>query len=81
MQFKKAQGERVGAIPYGYDLAADGVTLTENAAEQEVMAQAKELHTGGMSLRKVAAELARRGFNSRNGGVFQSEQIRRMVAG
>ena len=80
MQYKKTQGERVGAIPYGFTLAADGIALVENAAEQDVLTQARELHTGGMSLRKVAAELARRGFNARNGGVFQSEQIRRMVA-
>ena len=81
LQFKKSLGEKTGgAIPYGFTLAADGVALVENADEQDVLAQAKELHTGGMSLRKVAAELARRGFNARNGGVFQSEQIRRMVA-
>lgn len=81
LQFKKSKGEKTGgATPYGFTLAADGVALVENAAEQDVVAQAKALHTGGMSLRKVAAELQRRGFNARNGGLFQSEQIRRMVA-
>ncbi len=80
MQFKKAQGERVGAVPYGYDLSADGVNLTANPVEQEVIVQARELHSGGMSLRKIATELQRRGFNARNGGAFQSEQVRRMVA-
>ena len=80
MQFKKAQGERVGAVPYGYDLSADGVNLTANPVEQGVIVQARELHSGGMSLRKIATELQRRGFNARNGGAFQSEQVRRMVA-
>ncbi len=80
MQFKKSQGERVGAVPYGHDLAADGVNLLSNPDEQDVITQARELHAGGMSLRKIAAELQRRGFNARNGGAFQSEQIRRMVA-
>ena len=80
MQFKKAQGERVGAIPYGYDLATDGVNLTENPAEQEVIRQARELHESGLSLRKIAAELDRRGLYARNGQPFQATQISRMVA-
>ena len=80
MQFKKAKGERIGAVPYGYDLAGDGVALVANPAEQEVIAQAKELHDGGMSLRKIAAELDRRGLYARNGSQFQATQIQRMVA-
>lgn len=80
MQFKKGKGELVGAVPYGCALAADGVSLMECNAEQSVIRQARELKASGLSLRKIAAELARRGFNARNGEVFQSEQIRRMVA-
>ena len=45
LQFKKSLGEKTGgAIPYGFTLAADGVALVENAEEQDVLAQAKELH-------------------------------------
>jgi len=80
MQFKKGKGELVGAVPYGCALAADGVSLMESNAEQAVIRQARELKASGLSLRKIALELARRGFNARNGEVFQSEQIRRMVA-
>ena len=80
MQFKKAQGERVGAIPYGYALDANGVDLLPEPVEQEVIRQAKELQVGGLSLRKIAAELKRRGFNARNGQIFQATQIQRMVA-
>ena len=80
MQFKKAKGELVGAVPYGFELAADGVNLVENAGEQVVIQQARELKGSGLSLRKIAAELARRGFNARNGQAFQSTQIMRMVA-
>ena len=80
MQFKKTKGERVGAIPYGYTIAADGVNLIELTAEQDVIAQAKELHEGGLSLRKIAAELDRRGLYARNGQPFQATQIQRMVA-
>ena len=80
MQYKKTQGERVGAIPYGYDLAADGTNLLPNPVEQDVITQAKELHIGGMSLRKIAAELDRRGLYARNSSPFQATQIQRMVA-
>ena len=80
MQHKKGKRELVGAVPYGFDLAADGVNLVENEVEQDVIQQARDLHTGGMSLRKVAAELQRRGFSARNGGLFQATQISRMVA-
>jgi DNA invertase Pin-like site-specific DNA recombinase len=80
MQYKKTQGERVGAIPYGYDLGADDVALVANPAEQEVIRQARELHEGGLSLRKIAAELDRRGLYARNGQTFQATQVQRMVA-
>ncbi len=80
LQHKKAKGERVGAIPYGKALAADGVALVDVPAEQEVIAQARELRAGGLSLRKVAAILAERGFKARNGKVFEAAQVQRMVA-
>lgn len=80
MQFKKGKGERVGAVPYGFNLAADGVALVANAAEQAVIQQARELKASGLSLRAVAVELNKRGFNARNGKPFQAVQIQRMVA-
>lgn len=80
LQYKKTKGERIGAVPYGYTLAADNVTLELNDAEQAVMTEAKKLKAAGLSLRKVAAELARRGFYARNGAQFEASQIQRMVA-
>jgi len=79
LQHKKARGERVGSIPYGFALAADGVHLVELPAEQAVLAEARELRAEGLSLRKVAATLARRGFVSRTGRTFNATQINRMM--
>lgn len=79
MQFKRAKGERVGAIPYGYGLADDGVNLVENHTEQSVITQARELHASGLSLRKIANALDKRGLYARNGSRFQATQIQRMV--
>ncbi len=79
IKHKQDKGEYIGGyVPYGFALV-DG-ELVEDAFEQDVIRQAKELHTGGLSLRKVSAELNRRGFNARNGSVFQAGQIQRMVA-
>lgn len=80
LRHKRTQGERVGSVPYGFDLDADGVHLVENASEQAVIQQARELHQSGLSLRKIAAELNARGLVARNGRAFQATQIMRMVA-
>lgn len=80
MQFKKAKGERVGSVPYGYFLDGDNITLIENPAEQAVIRQARELKESGLSLRAIAAKLDERGFAARNGRHFQATQIQRMVA-
>lgn len=80
MQFKKSKGERVGSVPYGYFLDGDNITLIEHPAEQDVIRQARELKASGLSLRAIATELNRRGFNARNGRIFQATQIARMVA-
>lgn len=37
MAVKRANGQRVGAVPYGFDLADDCVTLVSNEAEQAVI--------------------------------------------
>jgi len=80
MKHKAEKGERVGAVPYGFALAADGVALVEVEAEQAVIGEARTLRAAGMSLRAVAAELTRRGFLARAGRPFAAEQVRRMVA-
>ena len=77
---KRKRGERVGDIPYGYQLAGDGVHLEPMAAEQGVMRQARELRGAGLSLRAVAAELEARGLMSRTGRRFAATQVARMVA-
>ena len=80
MQHKASKGERVGAVPYGFALADDGVALVEVDAEQAVIREARILREAGLSLRAVSAELARRGFATRSGRTFNAEQVRRMVA-
>lgn len=76
---KKARGERTGSVPYGYTMAADGVHLEAVSEEQEVIAEARRLHGAGQSLRGIARELLLLGHTSRNGRIFEAQQIHRML--
>jgi DNA invertase Pin-like site-specific DNA recombinase len=76
---KAARGERVGAVPYGFRVAADGVQLERDDAEQAVLVVVRELRAAGMSQRAIVSELAARGLVSRAGRPFQKTQIARMV--
>jgi DNA invertase Pin-like site-specific DNA recombinase len=76
---KRERRERVGAIPYGFALAFDGVHLVAARAEQATIARARELRMTGLSLRTVAAVLASEGRVSRKGRPFLATQVARMV--
>lgn len=81
MQHKVAEGEYVGGEPrYGFRVADDGVRLVAVEAEQAVLAEARRLRDGGLSLRAVARELDASGLRSRAARAFSAAQVRRMVA-
>ena len=77
---KSAKGERVGAVPFGFALAADGVHLAAVEGEQATIARARQLAAEGRTLRSVAAQLAAEGHTSRKGGAFFAPQVARMLA-
>ena len=77
---KKARGERVGAVPYGWALDVDGVHLVLCAAEQGAISDASRLRAAGLSLRKVGAELQRRGVLTRNERPWQAQQVKGLLA-
>lgn len=54
---KAAKGERVGQIPFGFDVAPCGVLLVRNEAEQEVITMIKRSRLVGVSYRGIAASL------------------------
>lgn len=64
---KKANSERVGTVPYGYDLATDGIALTRNAAELEAVGIMRDLRSSGLSYRRIAAELEARHIPTKKG--------------
>ncbi|MBX3214293.1 MAG: recombinase family protein [Labilithrix sp.] len=72
---KKARGERVGTVPYGYRLAADGVHVEPDDAEQEVVSSVRRLASEGLSQRAIVAHLAARGVSGRTGAPLRQTQI------
>jgi site-specific DNA recombinase len=79
LQSKKTRGERVGSIPYGYRLAADGVHLDEDPTEQEVLRLVRLLRDGGATYRSIAQELASRGYSSRTGSKWHPQTIKNIA--
>ena len=78
---KKSKGERVGTIPYGFDLAADGIALVRNEAEQAVIAQLTVLRAAGESYRAIAAELEVRGILTKTGRAkWDHKTVRNLLA-
>ena len=65
LRHKTAKGERVGSIPYGMRLAADGRTLEPDPGERETITAARRLRRQGLSRRGIAAELRCEGMTAR----------------
>jgi DNA invertase Pin-like site-specific DNA recombinase len=76
---KRARGELVGAIPFGFALDTNGVRLVRAEQEQATIARARAMYARHLSLRAIAARLAAEGRVSRTGRPFLAEQISRMI--
>ena len=77
---KKARGERVGSVAFGYRLAADGVRIEPNEQEQAVIARIRSLRASGLSTRGVVAALALGGVTSpRSGRPLAQTQVQRVL--
>ena len=79
LRFKAAQGQRIGRVPFGYDLADDGTTLIQNPIEQQALAIIQELRSSGESLRAIAKELELRGVRTKEGKPWTHSTVQRIV--
>ncbi len=75
LQYKKAQGERVGNIAYGYELSVDDKTLVENKDEQRTLTFIVELRETGYSLRAIADRLNNTGITTRKGTAWKHQYV------
>jgi len=75
MQHKRANHERVGTVPFGYHVAADGLHLEADPAEQGILARVRELKAAGRTTREIADALNREGFRTRRGTEWRFQYI------
>ncbi len=64
---KRANGQRIGTVPYGFDLADDRSTLIPNDAEQAVIEEIRAMRKGGSKLQEIADTLTDRGVLTKTG--------------
>jgi DNA invertase Pin-like site-specific DNA recombinase len=75
MRHKRANGERVGTIPFGFRMAEDGSTLVEDPAEQDVLAPMRVLKAAGRTVREIADKLNRQGYTTRRGTAWRFQYV------
>jgi DNA invertase Pin-like site-specific DNA recombinase len=76
---KRARGERIGGVPYGYRLAADGLHLELDPREQSVLDRITTLAREGLSQRAIVARLAAGGVAGRTGAPLGQTQVARIL--
>jgi hypothetical protein len=75
MHHKRANGERVGKVPFGYRMAADALHLEADPAEQGILSRIRELKAAGYTTRRIADELNRQGFTTRHGTAWRFQYV------
>ena len=74
MAVMRSNGKRISRYaPYGFKLNGNGVV--EDMDEQKACRAIHKLRQDGLSLRRIGAELERRGFCSRSGNVLSAQTI------
>jgi DNA invertase Pin-like site-specific DNA recombinase len=75
MRHKRANGERVGTVPFGYRLAVDGSHLEPDFAEQAIVSRVHTLKGAGLTTRRIADELNREGITTRRGTAWRFQYV------
>ena len=76
---KRACGERTGSVPYGHRVAADGVHLEPNPAEQAQLDRLVDLRLAGHSYPAVQRVAAAEGIRNRAGGPLPLKRVHELV--
>jgi site-specific DNA recombinase len=78
LSLKVRKGERVGHVPFGYNLGSDGKTLIENPIEQEAICLMKNLYRKGFAYRAICRELNSKAYDSKE-GVWHPQKIKNIL--
>jgi DNA invertase Pin-like site-specific DNA recombinase len=79
LRHKKANGERVGTVPFGYQLGPDGVALVANFDEQRVLRLLRDLRQTGYTLQAIADELNHQGLRTRRGSPWKLRTVHHLL--
>lgn len=74
-KIKKAQGLRIGEVPFGYDLDPATGKLVDNSSEQKTIFLVKRLFAKGESMRGISKALNTKGLPTKKNGTWQAKQI------
>lgn len=78
LDHKKALGEYIGGTrPFGFEV--EGTRLVAHPAEQAAVALIVELRSQGATLRDIVAELAARGVETKRGGRWHIQTVRKIL--
>lgn len=76
---KKLNGERIGTVPFGFQITKDGKHLTSNLAEQRVIQRVHQLRKEGHTLRSISDHLNRANLTTRRGGTWNHVYVARLL--
>ena len=79
LRHKRAQGQRVGNIEFGFQLSPDCRHLEPNPGEQASLTEIRNLRQQGHSLRGIAAALSSSGHLTRLGTEWRLESVARVI--
>ncbi|HVY65902.1 MAG TPA: recombinase family protein [Gammaproteobacteria bacterium] len=79
LRAKARRRERVGSVPWGFELSADAVHLELSEHEQAVLARIAALRAEGTSLRGIVATLDAEGVTGRAGTPLQLKRVALLV--
>jgi len=81
MAHKRSNGQRVGQVPFGWTLDADGRTLIENSQEQRALQKIRAMRRRGATLQRIADLLNRAGVPAKRGrGAWRHTSVRAILA-
>ena len=79
LQYKKQQGQRIGTVPYGYSLDADGIHLVPDTREQKILRFITQLRNEGYKLRQIAEQLNADGLLTRRGSEWRVQYVHNLL--
>jgi len=79
MAFKRAAGEVLGQVPFGYNIDSDGKTLITDPEQVDIVRRILELHDSGKSWRAIARHLNDLRIKSKKGSRWYGNVVKRIA--